>query len=134
MFFLQKKNIVWVVYWCFLLYLTDPSCLLHIYLGGLGGFGLELANWLILRGATNIVLTSRSGIRTGYQSLCIRRWQEIGVTVVVSTADVTSEKGAQQLIKEASKLGPVGGIFNLAVVSFTLNASGILHTAEFNIL
>jgi hypothetical protein len=58
----------------------------------------------------------------------------MGVTVVVLTADVTNEKGAQQLIKEASKLGPVGGIFNLAVVSFTLNASGILHTAELNIL
>jgi fatty acid synthase len=100
----------------------------------LGGFGLELANWLILRGATNIVLTSRSGIKTGYQSLCTRRWREIGVTVVVSTADATSEKGAQQLIKEASKLGPVGGIFNLAVVSFILHASGILHTDEFNIL
>lgn len=88
----------------------------YVLVGGLGGFGLELANWLILRGATNIVLTSRSGVRTGYQSLCIRRWREMGVTVIVSTADVTNEKGAQQLIKEASKLGPVGGIFNLAVV------------------
>lgn len=90
-----------------------------MYLGGLGGFGLELANWLILRGATKIVLTSRSGIRTGYQSLCIRRWQEMGITVRVSTADVTNEKGAQQLIKEAAMLGSVGGIFNLAVVSYT---------------
>jgi fatty acid synthase len=90
-----------------------------MYLGGLGGFGLELANWLILRGATKIILTSRSGIRTGYQSLCIRRWQEMGITVKVSTADVTNEKGAQLLIKEAAMLGSVGGIFNLAVVSCT---------------
>jgi hypothetical protein len=58
----------------------------------------------------------------------------MGVTVIVSTADVTNEKGAQQLIKEASKLGPVGGIFNLAVVSFTLNVSGILHIAKLNML
>lgn len=88
----------------------------YILVGGLGGFGLELANWLVQRGATKIVLTSRSGVRTGYQSLCIRRRQEMGISVVVSTADVTNEKGVQQLIKEASKLGPVGGIFNLAVV------------------
>ncbi|PSN28987.1 Fatty acid synthase [Blattella germanica] len=88
----------------------------YILVGGLGGFGLELANWLITRGATNIVLTSRSGIRTGYQSLCVRRWREMGINVFVSTADATDEKGAQQLIKEATKLGPVGGIFNLAVV------------------
>lgn len=88
----------------------------YILVGGLGGFGLELANWLVLRGAKNIVLTSRSGIRTGYQSLCVRRWRELGVNVVVSTADATTEKGARRLLEEANELGPVGGIFNLAVV------------------
>ncbi|KAJ8891058.1 hypothetical protein PR048_010567 [Dryococelus australis] len=88
----------------------------YVLVGGLGGFGLELANWLMLRGATNIVLTSRSGLRTGYQSLCVRRWRELGVSVLVSTADCTSEKGAAQLLREAEKLGPIGGIFNLAAV------------------
>jgi hypothetical protein len=118
----------------FYVYLSQGVHLFHVYVGGLGGFGLELANWLILRGATNIVLTSRSGVRNGYQSLCIRRWREIGVTVIVSTADVTNEKGAQQLIKEASKLGPVGGIFNLAVVSYALHVSGILLVSKCNTL
>ncbi|XP_066991506.2 fatty acid synthase [Anabrus simplex] len=88
----------------------------YILVGGLGGFGLELANWLILRGATKLVLTSRSGVRTGYQALCIRRWRETGIDVTVSTHNVTTEKEAAQLIKEASKMGPVGGVFNLAVV------------------
>lgn len=37
----------------------------YIITGGLGGFGLELAHWLVLRGAQKLVLTSRSGIRTG---------------------------------------------------------------------
>ncbi|XP_046659342.1 fatty acid synthase isoform X2 [Homalodisca vitripennis] len=88
----------------------------YILAGGLGGFGLELANWMITRGAKKIVLTSRSGVKTGYQSLCVRRWREQNIQVFVSTADVTNPKGAEQLIKEATKLGPVGGIFNLAVV------------------
>lgn len=39
----------------------------YIITGGLGGFGLELARWLVLRGAQKLVLTSRSGIRTGKQ-------------------------------------------------------------------
>lgn len=78
---------------------------------------MELAQWLILRGATKIVLTSRSGIRTGYQSLCVRRWEESGINVFISTADFTKENGAEQLINEALQLGPVGGIFNLAAVS-----------------
>lgn len=88
----------------------------YVLVGGLGGFGLELANWLVLRGATKIVLTSRSGIKTGYQSLCIRRWRQSGVNVIVSTADGTTEKGAKKLMAEANDLGPIGGIFNLAVV------------------
>lgn len=44
------------------------SCLpSHSYIitGGLGGFGLELAQWLIERRACKLVLTSRSGIRNG---------------------------------------------------------------------
>lgn len=37
----------------------------YIITGGLGGFGLELAQWLMERGARKLVLTSRSGIRNG---------------------------------------------------------------------
>ena len=33
----------------------------YIITGGLGGFGLELADWLVRRGATKLVLTTRSG-------------------------------------------------------------------------
>lgn len=42
----------------------------HVYIvvGGLGGFGLELADWLIMRGARKLVLTSRRGITNGYQA------------------------------------------------------------------
>lgn len=85
--------------------------------GGLGGFGLELANWMIFRGAKKMVLTSRRGITSGYQALCVRRWQESGVKVVISTADCATLAGTKKLIGEANSLGPVGGIFNLAAVS-----------------
>ncbi|XP_052131364.1 fatty acid synthase-like [Frankliniella occidentalis] len=88
----------------------------YILVGGMGGFGLELAHWMVLRGAKKLVLTSRSGIRTGYQSLCVRRWREMGTTVLVSTTDCNTAQGAQKLLSEAAKMGPVGGIFNLAVV------------------
>jgi len=48
--------------------------------------------------------------------LMVRRWVDRGVKVVVDTNDVTTMKGAQALLKEANKLGPVGGVFNLAAV------------------
>lgn len=44
----------------------------YIITGGLGGFGLELTDWLVLRGAKHFVLTSRKGITTGYQALRIK--------------------------------------------------------------
>ncbi|XP_052513198.1 fatty acid synthase [Budorcas taxicolor] len=93
-----------------------PAHKSYIITGGLGGFGLELAQWLVERGAQKLVLTSRSGIRTGYQARQVREWRRQGVQVLVSTRDVSSLDGTQRLITEAAQLGPVGGIFNLAVV------------------
>lgn len=39
----------------------------YVICGGLGGFGMELADWLVLRGAKNLVLSSRKGVVNGYQ-------------------------------------------------------------------
>nr|XP_033193891.1 fatty acid synthase [Bombus vancouverensis nearcticus] len=88
----------------------------YILVGGLGGFGLELADWMILRGAKYLILTSRSGVTTGFQALSIRRWRNMGAHIKISTADIGTLDGAKQLIKESKALAPVGGIFNLAAV------------------
>ncbi|OCT62677.1 fatty acid synthase [Xenopus laevis] len=93
-----------------------PSTKSYIITGGLGGFGLELAQWLIERGAKNLVLTSRSGIRNGYQAKQIQTWKGMGIKVLVSSKDVGSVEETVLLIEEAGQLGPVGGIFNLAMV------------------
>lgn len=45
----------------------DPNKV-YIILGGLGGFGLELTDWMVLRGAQNIVISSRRGLSTSYQA------------------------------------------------------------------
>ena len=65
----------------------------HVYLitGGLGGFGIELAQWLIKRGARKLVLTSRQGIRTGYQSRCVNNWRRMGVQIVVSQLNISNK-------------------------------------------
>lgn len=93
-----------------------PPTKSYIITGGLGGFGLELAQWLVERGAQKLILTSRSGIRTGYQAKRVREWKALGIQVLVSTSDIGTLEGTQLLIEEALQLGPVGGIFNLAVV------------------
>uniref|UniRef100_A0A8C7EDZ7 Fatty acid synthase n=1 Tax=Nothoprocta perdicaria TaxID=30464 RepID=A0A8C7EDZ7_NOTPE len=93
-----------------------PPTKSYIITGGLGGFGLELAQWLIERGAQKLILTSRSGIRTGYQAKRVREWKAMGIQILVSTHDIGTLEGTQLLIEEALQLGPIGGIFNLAVV------------------
>ncbi|XP_077489222.1 fatty acid synthase-like [Amblyomma americanum] len=88
----------------------------YVIIGGLGGFGLELADWMVSRGCRKLLLSSRSGVRTGYQKFCLHRWQQTGAKVHVSTADASTKDGAREIIKDASAMGPVGGIFNVALV------------------
>jgi len=90
----------------------------HVIVGGLGGIGLELGQWLVERGARYLVLTSRDGVRTGYQDLRVRRWRQAGVTVLVSTRDVADANETQELIRDAASLcrDGVGSVFNLAAI------------------
>nr|CAH7737553.1 unnamed protein product [Callosobruchus chinensis] len=88
----------------------------YIILGGLGGFGLELADWMVIRGCRKLVLTSRKGVTTGYQAYRMKIWKSYGVNIHVSTANVTTKEGCRDLIKEAQKMGPIEGIYNLAVI------------------
>ncbi|GMR51168.1 hypothetical protein PMAYCL1PPCAC_21363, partial [Pristionchus mayeri] len=90
----------------------------HVFLitGGLGGFGLELAQWLVNRGARKFVLTSRSGVRTGYQARCVHAWRSRGIVVTVSTQNIAKPEGAKALMKECFELGPLGGVFHLAMI------------------
>ncbi|CAG2111135.1 unnamed protein product, partial [Medioppia subpectinata] len=95
----------------------------YVIVGGLGGFGVELAHWMITLGARRLVLVSRSGARHDYQRFVIRRLEAFGQRlkwfdsrVTVSTADCRTTAGARQLLAEASALGPVGGVFHLALV------------------
>ncbi|KAL7030368.1 hypothetical protein ACKWTF_006629 [Chironomus riparius] len=87
-----------------------------IITGGLGGFGFELTEWLISRGCTKFILSSRRGIHNNDQALKIRYWNSCGLSVVVSTSNITTEQGCEEVIRQAMKLGPVDAIFHLAAV------------------
>ncbi len=90
----------------------------YILTGGLGGFGLELAEWLAERGAKFLVLTTRSKVRNGYQARKIERLTSQGVQVEISNLDVSTESKAIELIHSTEKTTgkQVGGIFHLANV------------------
>lgn len=45
-----------------------------------------------------------------------RIWESCGVTTIISTKDVVKENDCIDLLKTANKLGPLHGIFNLALI------------------
>lgn len=87
----------------------------HIVTGGLGGFGLELAVWLEGCGADTIVLTSRSGIKDGWQR---RRYEQLqkkmGKNLIISHLNVVDITESQKLIQLFGD--DIKGIWHVAMV------------------
>ena len=88
----------------------------YLVTGGLGGFGFELAGWLVERGAKHLVLSSRGGVKNGYQRYRIDAWEKQGVDVVISQADVSTAEGARSQVEAAQRQAPLAGVFHLAMV------------------
>jgi fatty acid synthase len=93
----------------------DPDKV-YIITGGLGGCGLELASWLVDKGAKKLVLVSRSAIKNGYQARKVRllRGQ---IELCLLKENIIYESSCRDVIEKATRRGPVGGIFHLAMVS-----------------
>ena len=93
----------------------------HIITGGLGGFGMELAHWLVQCGATRIVLTSRTGkLVTGWQKMRFASLQNNALLqeVAISTLDVGDSTQCEQLITTyaADNNQPLRGVWHAAMV------------------
>ncbi|KAH7644723.1 fatty acid synthase-like protein 3 [Dermatophagoides farinae] len=95
----------------------------YIIAGGLGGVGLELIYWMILRGARKFMITSRSGIRSSFQRVFFERFKVIEqycnnyrIEYRISTKNIANYDDCYRLIEETKTLGIIGGIFNLAMV------------------
>lgn len=54
----------------------------YVITGGLGGFGLALADWLVKHGAKHLLLTSKRGLRNGSQAKAIATLRKQGVQVI----------------------------------------------------
>lgn len=59
-------------------------------------------------------------------------WKCQDVDVLVSTNDVSTLEGTEKLIIEATALGPVGGVFHLAMVKVQASMSSVLLSSVFS--
>ncbi|MDX5594363.1 SDR family NAD(P)-dependent oxidoreductase [Pseudovibrio sp. SPO723] len=88
----------------------------HLVIGGLGGFGGEIATWLADNGAREIVLTSRSGVVSDEHERVIANLGSRGVSVKVKSCDVTDRSALANLLESLRKQGPIKSIIHSAMV------------------
>lgn len=80
----------------------------HLITGGMGGFGMELGEWLVDRGATKVLLMGRNGISSLYQSKKFAKYQGIFEYV---KGDITSDADVARIFEE----NKVTGVWHLAM-------------------
>jgi phthiocerol/phenolphthiocerol synthesis type-I polyketide synthase C len=89
----------------------------YLVTGGLGGFGLKTAQWLVEKGARNLVLISRSGAVAAEAIAALSAFRAAGVRVHAAACDVTDEKALAALFALIStEMPPLRGVVHAAVV------------------
>ena len=89
----------------------------YLVTGGLSGFGLRTAEWLISKGARSLILISRSGPQSKDAKIAIDQFKKRGVTVHATSCDVTDKNRLSALLTEiAETLPPLRGIVHAATV------------------
>ncbi|MFO1417409.1 MAG: type I polyketide synthase [Methylotetracoccus sp.] len=87
----------------------------YIVTGGLSGFGVAIARWLAQRGASHLVLLSRSGKPTAEARNAIAAIERFGVRVRVAACDVTDAGALRVLLSDVhTASAPVRGIVHAA--------------------
>ncbi|HEU5076177.1 MAG TPA: beta-ketoacyl reductase, partial [Polyangiaceae bacterium] len=87
----------------------------YVITGGLGGLGLVLAQWLVDRGASHLVLVGRSDPSSDARHVCDALTAQ-GAEVRVALADVASEEELGRLFDGLGDMPPVRGVIHAAVV------------------
>ncbi|KAL1648273.1 Type I Iterative PKS [Didymella pomorum] len=89
----------------------------YILIGGTGGLGRKMAEWMVQRGARNIVLLSRSGTLRGQAASQIEALRRVGANVVVRSCNVSNREEVENLVRHGlSTLPPIRGVIHGAMV------------------
>lgn len=89
----------------------------YLVTGGLSGFGLATARWLVQRGARHLALVNRSGVTSSEAIQAIEEMGRAGVRVFATAVDVTQEQAVVALFKTLKKtFPPLRGVIHAAMV------------------
>jgi len=89
----------------------------YLITGGLGGFGLATARWLVDCGVRHPVLVGRTEVKTELIQQAIADIEANGSQVTIEIADVTDESRMREVIEKIDETGgTLKGVFHAAMV------------------
>ena len=89
----------------------------YLVTGGLGGFGLATAEWLVEQGATSLALIGRRGAVTEEAIAGVAKLEKMGATVRAFAADIADADAlAKVLATIRAEMAPLKGIIHSAAV------------------
>lgn len=94
----------------------------YVVVGGLGGVGIALVDWMARSGARHFVISSRSAAaayRDADKAAALTRWSRNGLHVTLTTLNASEYEGAVQMLalgQDTNNSRPVDGIFLLSMV------------------
>lgn len=94
---------------------ADPAGA-HVIVGGLGGLGIEIARWLVRRGARKLVLLGRTANPEGEVADWIARCRAEGVSVELTACDVADEVALRAVLDSIRERAPIAGIVHAALL------------------
>ncbi|KPU61416.1 zinc-binding dehydrogenase family protein [Pseudomonas fluorescens] len=89
----------------------------YLVTGGLSGFGLRSAQWLVEKGARHLVLLGRRGAATQEAQPLLALWREQGVEVQALACDITDRAQLASVMARIEASGqPLRGVVHAATV------------------
>ena len=88
----------------------------YLVIGGVRGFGFEIAKWMVENGAKTVMCTARSAPNEEKKAYIQHLQEETGSRILLRQADVTSWEDMYVIKKELEHLPPVAGIVFTAMV------------------
>lgn len=92
-----------------------PDCS-YVVAGGFGGLGRGILHWMARRGARHLIVFSRSGPRTQAARSVLRSLEELGVSVVTPSVDISNLNALEKCVVELrKKMPPIRGCVQATV-------------------
>ena len=105
----------------------------YLVVGGLGGLGLELADWLVAAGARSLALIGRRPMPSPAVAARLDRWRAAGVEIDIVGCDVADAAALEAALAQLRSRRPIVGLFHSAMVLedmslAAVNAEGLART------